>query len=254
MQEIISIKNISVQRGGKQVLKNITWNTYKGENWFVMGENGSGKTTLIEILVGYLWAQDGKVCIMGEEFGHTNLRDLRTKVGYVSSWIMKRMQSYTLVEDVVASGIDGSVGSFDHKSEKLMKEIKNKLEFFKCTDLAGRKFGTLSSGQQLKCILARAMINNPKLLILDEPFSMLDVGSRIDLYEHITELCNTESAPQIIMVTHHKEDIIPIFTHGIIIKDGKTAVQGLREAVLNPSVFEKMFGINANNFEKYFSK
>lgn len=252
MQEVISIKNVSVKRGGKQVLKNITWNTYSGEHWFLMGQNGCGKTTLIEILIGYLWAQEGSVCIMGEQFGHTNLRDLRAKVGYVSSWIMKRMQPDTLVEDVVASGVDGSVGSFEIKSQKLMTSVKSKLKFFSSLDIVGRKFGTLSSGQQLKCLLARAMINNPKLLILDEPFSLLDVGSRIDLYEHITELCNTKSAPQIIMVTHHKEDIIPIFTHGIIIKDGKIAVQGLREDVLNPSVFAKIFGISKNNFEKYF--
>ncbi len=254
MNEVISIKNISVQRGGKQILKNINWTTHIGENWFLMGENGSGKTTLIEILVGYLWAQEGNVSIMGEKFGHTNLRDLRAKVGYVSSWIMKRIPNYVLVEDVIASGTDASIGSFREKPENLINAVKNKLEFFKCSELIGRKFGTLSSGQQLKCILARAMINEPKLLILDEPFSLLDVGSRIDMYEHITELSKNVSAPQIVMVTHHKEDIIPVFTHGIIIKNGKTGVQGFREDVLNPSVFAKMFGITANNFEKYFSK
>jgi iron complex transport system ATP-binding protein len=83
MHEIISIKNVSVSRGGKPVLKNINWTTYAGENWFLMGQNGSGKTTLIEILVGYLWPQEGSVSILGEEFGHISLRELRAKVGYV---------------------------------------------------------------------------------------------------------------------------------------------------------------------------
>ena len=253
MNEIIEIKNVSVRRGGKQVLKNITWNTYPGQNWFLMGQNGCGKTTLIEILVGYLWAQEGTVSVMGEQFGHTNLRDLRKKVGYVSSWIMKRIRTDVLVEDVVASGIDASIGFFENKSEELMKSIKEKLVFFKCDELVGRKFGTLSSGQQLKCILARAMINEPKLLILDEPFSLLDVGSRIDMYEHITQLCAAKFAPQIVMVTHHKEDIIAPFTHGIIIKDGEVAVCAKREEVLKPSVFAENFGINKSNFEKYFS-
>lgn len=252
MHEIISIKNVSVSRGGNPVLKNINWTTYAGENWFLMGQNGSGKTTLIEILVGYLWPQEGSVSILGEEFGHISLRELRAKVGYVSSWIMKRMQPYVLVEDVVASGIDGSVGFFEDKSGSIVNNVKEKLDFFKSSELFGRKFGTLSSGQQLKCILARAMINNPKLLILDEPFSLLDVGTRIDMYEHITELCAENQAPQIIMVTHHKEDIIPVFTHGILIKDGQTAAYGKKEDILNQDIFSKVFGISGQNYKKYF--
>lgn len=252
MQEVISIQNISVQRGGKPVLKNISWITHSGEHWFLMGQNGCGKTTLIEILIGYLWAQEGNIRIMGEQFGQTNLRDLRSKVGYVSSWIMKRMQPDTLVEDVVASGVDGSVGSFEIKSQKLMTSVKSKLKFFRSLDIVGRKFGTLSSGQQLKCLLARAMVNNPKLLILDEPFSLLDVGTRIDMYNHITALCKTKSSPQVIIVTHHKEDILPVFTHGLILKNGKVLAKGNKKDILKPVVFAKAFGINQQNFKKYF--
>lgn len=250
--DVISLKNVSIRRGGKPVLKKIGWTTRRGEHWFLMGANGCGKTTLIEILVGYLWPQEGSVTVLGETFGRTNLLELRARVGYVSPWIFKRMPPETRVEDVVASGIDGSVGMMRRKSAKLKAAVKRELKFFGCLGLIDQTFGTLSSGQQLKCILARAMVHRPGLLILDEPFSLLDIGARMDMYAHVTRLCQGKNPPQLVIVTHHREDLLPILTHGLILKDGRVHAQGPRNKVLEPGVLSKAFHVDKRAFQRYF--
>ena len=252
LKPVISLKNISIRRGGCAVLKNIDWTTRAGEHWFIMGPNGSGKTTLIEILVGYLWPQTGSVSVLGETFGRTNLLELRAKVGYVSPWIFKRMSPDTLVEDVVASGINGSVGSFGRKSSRVKEAIRRQLRFFGCLDLSGKSFGEISSGQQLKCMLARALVHKPGLLILDEPFSLLDIGTRINMYEHLIRLCKRKGSPQLVVVTHHREDLLPILTHGLILKDGRICVQGPREKVLSPGTLSFAFDVDKSAFKRYF--
>ena len=249
---VISLKDISIRRSGRPVLRHIDWTTRVGEHWFIMGPNGSGKTTLIEILVGYLWPQEGSVSVLGETFGRTNLLELRARVGYVSPWIFKQMPSETRAEDVVASGINGSVGSFGRKSPRLKATIRSQLKFFGCSDLWGRNFGEISSGQQLKCMLARALVHQPGLLILDEPFSLLDVGARIDMYEHLVRLCKGKKPPQLVVVTHHREDLLPILTHGLILKDGGVSIQGPKEKVLSSTKLSFAFGVDKEAFKRYF--
>ena len=252
LKPVISLKNISIRRGGRLVLKNIDWTTRKGEHWFIMGPNGSGKTTLIEILVGYLWPQEGSLSVLGETFGRTNLGALRARVGYVSPWIFKRMPLETRVEDVVASGINGSVGFFGRKSPRLKAAIRTQLRFFGCLDLWGKKFGEISSGQQLKCILARALVHKPGLLILDEPFSLLDLGARIDMYGQLIRLCRGKNPPQLVVVTHHREDLLPILTHGLILKEGRVVSHGSRDRVLSPATLSSVFSVDKSAFKRYF--
>ena len=217
-----------------------------------MGPNGSGKTTLVEILMGYLWPQKGEVRVLGELFGQTNLPELRARVGYVSPWIFKRMPQETIVEDVVASGFDGSVGSFGRKSKAIQKSVDRQLRFFGCQALRSRTFGTLSSGQQLKIVLARALVHEPGLLILDEPFSLLDVGARVDMYHLISRLASSRHAPQLLLVTHHREDLLSVFTHGLILKGGGIHAQGKRKNVLSPTVLSKAFNVPELSLERFF--
>jgi iron complex transport system ATP-binding protein len=221
----------------------MNWVTYKGEHWFIMGPNGSGKTTLVEILMGYLWPQKGEVRVLGEVFGRTNLQELRTKVGYVSPWIFRRMPPETPVEDVVASGFDSSVGFFGRQTPAIKRAVLRQLRFSGCLSLKNRAFGMISSGQQFKVILARALVHQPALLILDEPFSLLDIGARMEMYRLLTQLAEGPRAPQLLLVTHHREDLLPVFDRGLILKNGRIHRQGRRADVLAPLNLSSAFGI-----------
>lgn len=241
--KIIALHNISIVRGQQIVLEDVNWETHVGEHWFVMGNNGCGKTTLLEILMGYLWPQEGTVTLLGETYGHTFLPELRTKIGYVSTWILKRMRNDIPVEHVIASGLDSSIGWFDDLDLKLQQRIEKLLEFFHIENIKERPFGKLSSGQQLKVILARALINQPKVLILDEPFNNLDIGSRIAMYQYVEQLSQHKDCPQIILVTHHLEDITPLFTHGLFLKEGKVFQKGKRSSLLTSESISKAFDV-----------
>lgn len=238
-KKLICLADVSMTRGGAKVLDGISWEMRSNEHWFILGENGSGKTTLLEIIAGYLWPQNGTVHVLGRRYGGVDIRQLRTKIGYVSPWIFNRMDPNLPLSKVVASGRDASVGFWGEISPSLQRKVKRSLSIFGIQDLYDRKFGACSSGQQFRAILARAHVNAPKVLILDEPFAQMDIGTRLLMYGHLKELCKRASAPQIMMVTHHLEDIQPLFTHGMIIKKGKVLRQGRRGDILDPKFLRK---------------
>jgi iron complex transport system ATP-binding protein len=246
---LIELRSVSITRGGRAVLCNIDWHTRGGEHWFLMGNNGSGKTTLMEILMGYLWPQQGSVSILGERFGHVYLQDLRKQVGYVSPWIFSHTGDNIPVVDVIASGMDGSVGYGTGISPGTRLLIEQQLAFFQCEGLEKRRFGTLSSGQQLKVMLARSLIGSPRILILDEPFSMLDMGSRYTMYRYIHGICTKHAGPQLILVTHHLDDIQPVFTHGLILKNCRIFARDKRDRILHPRILSEAFDIPAESLQ-----
>ncbi|MEW5894806.1 MAG: ATP-binding cassette domain-containing protein [Candidatus Omnitrophota bacterium] len=238
---IIDLKNISIRRGGNQVLKGFSWSMRDDQNWFIMGNNGCGKSTLLEIIAGYLWPQSGRVRVFGETYGEAFLPDLRKKIGYVAPWVLNRIQGSMSVEEVIASGLEASIGVWGQLSDAMMNKVDAQLEFFQIQDLRGRCFGLLSTGQQLKVALARARINNPRLLILDEPFSTLDIGTRMKTYALMEKMAHIEHGTRVIMVTHHLDDIVNIFTHGMILKGGVIFKRGVRDRVLNRAVLNEAF-------------
>ncbi len=246
---LLKLDNVSITRAGKRVLRNIEWTTRSGEHWFIMGNNGSGKTTLLEITLGYLWPTDGAVTVLDERFGRTYLPDLRKRIGYVAPWIFKRVRNFVPAGDVVASGEDASIGICEKPSADLKRRVLKQARFFGCDDFLDSPFGQLSSGQQLKVILARAMVHEPEILILDEPFSLLDIGSRAGIYGLIEQLAVKKNGPQIILVTHHLEDIRPVFTHGLFLKDGRIAEQGAKARLLNAKLIAKTFGVPMDYFK-----
>ena len=252
ISSIIQLTDVVVYRGPKRILSGINWTTRRGEHWFMMGPNGSGKTTLVELLAGYLWPREGSVTVLGREFGRTSLPELRKLVGYVSPWIFKRMPNETPVEDVVASGVDASVGLYGRKSAALKKSIARWLTFFGCRGFEKRLFGELSSGQQLKVVLARALVHDPALVILDEPFSLLDLGARIRMYRYLDKLARRKGAPQLILVTHHREDVLPAFSHGLLLKEGRIGAIGSRREVLTPSRIARVIGVDKATAQRYF--
>lgn len=234
---------VTLARDGRQVLGQIDWTTAAGEHWVVMGNNGSGKTTLMELLMGYLWPQKGSVAVLGRTFGKSCLPDLRKRIGYVSPWIFKRVRDDMPVESVVASGTEAGAVYYERISAGLRGEIRKRLGDFNCLSVRTRPFGKISSGQQIKVMIARALINHPEVLILDEPFSWLDMGARLAAYKLIERLGRLPRGPQMILVTHYLEDILPCFSHGLLLKDGRVYAQGPLDKILTPGHVAGALGV-----------
>jgi len=249
IQPLLELKNVSITRGERQVLCGINWSVNRNEHWVLMGPNGCGKTTMLEIISGYLWPKEGEVHLLGEKLGEVYLPDLRKKIGFVAPWVLGRIQDNVPVEDVVASGFDASIGYVGKISPKVKSQIHHQLKFFEATELYSRSFGQLSSGEKLKVILARSLVSKPHLLILDEPFSHLDLSSRYHCYNFLDKLSKTPQGPSIILVTHYLEDICPFFSHALLLKAGSIMVSGKKDMVITPELLSHTFHVS-NNFKR----
>jgi len=240
---LLALTNVSITRGNKEVLSQINWSIFPQEHWVILGSNGCGKSTLLEIASGYLWPTEGQVYLLEGKLGEVYLPDLRAKIGYVAAWVFAHLTDDIPVEDVIASGTDASIGRMVDMSSSLKQKVNEQLEFFEISYLKGRLFGDLSSGEKLKLILARSLINNPSILILDEPFAHLDISTRYHTYDLLNKLSKRANAPSIILVTHYLEDICPFFTHALLLKQGQIHASGLKNDILRPDLLSQLFNI-----------
>lgn len=209
----------------------------------MLGHNGSGKTSLLEIILGYHWASEGSVTVFGERYGKTQIPELRRKIGYIAPWIQKHIRPQETVFEAVASGLKATAGFYDYVTPEVIRQVHHALDLVELRDFEKAEFGKLSSGEQLKVLMARAVIHVPKLLILDEPFSALDMGSRLKLQKIVEKLGQHHRNMSIIIVTHHFDDITPLYTHGIILRQGKVLAQGKKEKVLTSRNLSNAFGL-----------
>jgi iron complex transport system ATP-binding protein len=240
---LVKVSNVTFLRNKRKILKNFSWTLHRGENWFILGSNGCGKTSLLEIIMGYHWASEGKVSVLGETYGKTDIPILRRQIGYVAPMIMRFMKPKETVFEVVASGLRATAGFYDNVTAAVKKAVYRALDKMELRSFENALFGKLSSGEQLKAVIARALVHTPKLLILDEPFSALDMGSRLRVQKLVEKLGHHHPKPSILTVTHHFDDITPFYSHGLIMKEGKIVAQGRKETVLTSSNLSKAFGV-----------
>lgn len=239
---MIHMKNIFFQRGRTPQLEDVSWDVAPNEHWCLLGLNGAGKTTLLNILTGYLFAQRGDVKVLGQIFGQTNLPKLRRKIGIVSESIKQRFQLGQSTIDVVLSGKFASIDLYDTVTAEDIQKAEEWLSFFNCLSMKTKSFGLLSQGEKQKILIARALMANPELLILDEPCSGLDLLAREQILFYIEKIIATKNAPTIIYVTHHIEEILPCFTHALLLQKGKVFSQGQIEEQLTEENLSKFFG------------
>lgn len=218
---IIDIDNVSWIRDGKKIIKNINWKVQSGEHWAIVGLNGSGKTTLLNMINGYIFPSTGKMSVLGKEFGRYDLRELRKSIGWVSSSLQEQLYINEKVEEIVLSGKFATIGLYHKPNEEEIEQVHNLLEQLKCIHLVNRLFKTLSQGEKQKILIVRALISNPKLLILDEPCNGLDIFAREQLLSTIEEIGNEPAAPTLLYVSHHIEEILPIFNYTLLIRKGE---------------------------------
>lgn len=229
---MIAIENVSLQRDNKNILHHVNWSVQKGEHWCLLGLNGSGKTTLLNVINGYIWPNEGKVSVLGHLFGETNLPELRKEIGWVNAAFQQQFRDIDLVLEVVLSGKFASVGLYEQVQQSDLEQALHFLTVMNCLELKGQKYGTLSQGERQRVLIARALMAEPKLLILDEPCNGLDLLAREHLLHYIANIVDNPNSPTLIYVTHHVEEILPCFTHTLLMREGKVFSSGITKEQL----------------------
>lgn len=245
MKEILNYKNITFKRDGRKILKDINWKVCESENWALLGLNGSGKSTILSMIPAYTFATSGELSVFGKTFGSCVWNDVKTKVGFVSSTLNNfsdRLNTQTL-SDVVLSGKYNSIGIYQEITQQDREEANKIIDDFKLTQLKTNKFSTLSQGEQRKTLLARAFMNKPELLILDEPCSGLDIRAREIFLKSLEENFKNKNMP-FIYVTHQIEEIISSVTHVAILDKGEIVAQGNKFEVLTEANLSKLFDVD----------
>ena len=246
MKKILSYKNVSFKRDGREILKNINWEIKEGENWALIGLNGSGKSTLLSMIPAYTFATKGEVSVFDKKFGTCIWAEIKEKVGFVSSTLNNfsdRLNNQSLM-DIVLSGKYNSIGIYQEITQKDREKANNIIKDFKLSHLKLNKFGTLSQGEQRKTLLARAFMNSPSLLILDEPCSGLDIRAREIFLKSLEENSKNINAIPFIYVTHQIEEIIPSISHVAILANGEIVAQGNKYEVLTDGNLSKLYEID----------
>lgn len=258
-KEIISVDKVSFRRGKKRILKNINWKVHEGEHYVVFGPNASGKTTLLKLVTGYLWPTKGKISVFGKAFGTVNLSELRKKIGWISTSLEWLIYDEDPALEIVLSGKSASTRLWKKATSKDSRKAERLLKMLKCGDIPERPYGVLSQGERKKVLIARSLMSEPELLILDEPCEGLDLLSREKFLEDISALSRLKKSPTIIFVTHHVEEILNIFNKILLLKEGSVFSDGPIEQVLNSKNISRLFGLKleikkkkGRHFSTYF--
>ncbi|NGQ97352.1 ABC transporter ATP-binding protein [Brevibacillus sp. SYP-B805] len=253
---MIELNGVSWRRGERLILRDIHWRIEPGQHWCLFGLNGSGKTTLLNIINGYIWPTQGEVTVLGKRFGQVDVRELRKWIGLVSLSLQQKFYGYEPVEEIVMSGKFASIGLYDVPSDEDRQRADDLLVRMGCAALRGRSYQTLSQGEQQRVLIARALMASPKLLILDEPCSGLDVLAREQLLQMIGQLADEPDAPTLLYVTHHLEEILPCFSHTLLLKEGSVYRAGATTEILTSDCLSGFLGVPVDVREwngRYFS-
>ena len=239
---IVDAQNVSVFRDGSAILRSVSWRIAPGEHWALLGANGSGKTTLLKILAGYEWPSEGTVAVLGNEYGHCDLREHRKQIGFVSAALEQQLPLDGAVLDIVLSGLDATLGVYRAFDEDEIARARECLRLMDLDARAHRTFATLSQGEQQRTQIARALVRKPALLILDEPCAGLDPAAREDFLENLDALAASPHAPALVLVTHHIEEIRPWVSRILALRQGAVVHRGPAPELLTGEVLGTVFG------------
>lgn len=237
----ITLENVTLSRQNKTLLKDITWKVNKGEHWAILGLNGSGKTSLLKLITAEYWTSQGSVEVLGNKFGGTDISNMRTKIGIVGSFIAERLSPHMLAEKIVLTGKYKSSILYTEYGEKELNEARQMLISIGGEHLLGRIYASLSQGEKQLLLIARSLMEEPEILILDEATSGLDLFAREKLLRQIKQIATLPKAPTILYVTHHAEEITRSFTHVLLLKKGQIIAQGPKEQVLTEDILSDFY-------------
>lgn len=241
--EVLHIENLCVSRGRYKILRGINWTINQREHWVIVGSNGSGKTTLLGSLLGYFAPSEGSIRLLGNTYGEYDWRELRLKIGIVSSALSHLMDEEEPALLTVASGKFAMLGLWGRITTQDRNRASRLLSQVGCARLAESPWGVLSQGERQRVLIARALMTEPELLILDEPCAGLDPAAREDFLHFIPSLPRRfPRLRSVVLVTHHVEEIVPFFTHALLLKDGRTSAAGPIASTLTSSNLSTAFG------------
>ncbi len=244
MSDVLKLDDVTVRRGENRLLDGLSVTIDEGQHWAVLGPNGAGKTTFLEVAAGRLFPTSGAVDILGERLGRVDVFELRPRIGYTSSSLAARIPASEAVADAVITAAYGVLGRWREEYDELDVERANDLlRAFGVDQFADRTFGSLSEGEKKRVQIARSLMTDPELLLLDEPASGLDLGGREELLGALTEILSDKHAPATIMVTHHVEEIPTGTTHLLLLRDGDAVAAGELSDTLTAENLSETFGL-----------
>jgi len=257
-ENAIDLHNVSVFRAGHHILTNINWQVEKGQCCAIIGPNGSGKSTLIAVTAGYVWPSAGTVTVFGQKYGTVSLTGVRQKIGLIEPSRMPKFNDSMPLRNIVATGLFGTVLLSPAKriAPKDWKKIDAEISLLGLQNLADAAFGQLSTGEQMKTLIARAMVSEAGLLILDEPTIGLDIGARATVVQALDKLLSRKNPPTLVIVSHHLDELPTCVHQVLLLKNGTVLVKGSPERVLTSRNLSRAFDCNVNvsrNGRRYIS-
>ena len=226
-------------------MEDVSWRVLHGQHWVILGANGSGKTSLLSALTGYLMPTTGEIFLLGERYGEFDWRELRKQVGLVSSSVRQMMNDDEPALETVVSGKLAMIDLWGHVTRGDRMRALQLLRQVECTYLADRPWRVLSQGERQRVLIARALMALPKLLILDEPCAGLDPAAREHFLQFLHRLGLRKKSPTLVFVTHHVEEIMPVFSHVLILKGGRVLATGEKLKTLNAKLLSEAFATQA---------
>ncbi len=242
MSEILKITGLRVTRGRTEILRGIDWTVRRGEHWVILGPNGCGKTSLLKSLTGYLSPSAGEIELLGRRYGDADWRELRLEIGLVTSALQA---SIPLAEPALETVVSGRYAQLDLWASPTKAEFaagRRLLRQVGGGHLARREWAYLSQGERQRVLIARALMARPRLLILDEPCAGLDPVAREEFLGYVERVARARKGPSLVLVTHHAEEIMPSFTHALLLREGKVHAGGPKARVITARALSGAFG------------
>ncbi len=242
--EVLKLRGVSVRRETSLLLRNVDWTAHDRERWIVIGPNGAGKTTLLQVAGTLVHPTEGTVEVLGERLGEVDVFELRPRIGLTSASIAERVPNGEKVIDLVLTASYAILGRWkeEYESSDVTRAVEL-LDALGCAHLIRRRFSTLSEGERKRVQIARALMPDPELLLLDEPAAGLDLGGREDLLRRLSTLAQNPNAPMIVLVTHHVEEVPDGFTHAMLLRRGAVLAAGPIEQVFTARNLSRCFGV-----------
>jgi len=228
--------------GGPPVLAGVDWEVAPGERWVVLGANGSGKTSLLRLAGGWVFPTTGEVEVLGHRLGRVDVRRLRLRLGFASGALTAMLRPGVTADDVVMTAKHAALEAYWHPYDDADRaQARALLERMGCSHLVGRSISTASDGERQRVQLARTLMVDPDLLLLDEPTAGLDLGGREALVARLADLAADPAAPATVLVTHHVEEVPPGFTHALLLRAGRVLAAGPLEETLTGEALSDCF-------------
>jgi iron complex transport system ATP-binding protein len=244
MAAVVDLAGVSIVRNGSTLINDITWEVDEADRWVVIGPNGAGKTTLLQVISAQIHPSDGVAGLLGEVLGTVDVFELRPRIGLTSAALAERIPRGERVHDVVVSASYAVLGRWREQYDELDHSRADELlALLKIDHLADRTFGTLSEGERKRVQIARALMTDPELLLLDEPAAGLDLAGRETLVNTLAELAQDQFAPATVLVTHHVEEIPVGITHVMLLKGGNIVAAGPLRETLTAENLTKTFDV-----------